>query len=163
LAVTNDVVLDVIQNHGPITTKKIGDALEIAGNDAQARQKIRRVLNDLTKNRIVRRTGSNRYPSFVAAERKAGTKMPLRTNRTRQVTRNHITEEVVIEQLAAGHITSKAIGDALNIPRPDSIVRSKITEVVGKLIKQNRLKVIEGHPQGGRVYGLVDEASAATN
>ena len=158
---TEDVVLDVIRQAGLIDTQRIGDALGIAGNNIPLRQRIRRVLRKLTESKTIRKSGDKHFPKYSltgVAPEPVERKMPLRTNRT--ITRKHITEEGVLRMLQSGAMTSRDIGDKLGIPRSDSLVRSKITEIVGKLAKKNQIS--RSGINNGRLYQIIQHMQTSS-
>lgn len=170
---TTDVVLGfLLQQQQPMSTRQIGDALGTLSDDVPVRQKLRRVLVGLVDDRMLRRSrGPGHFPHYAITDKAKRTEerakpdpesMPLRTPHRRAKTRNDITEDVVVNQIRqTGRISSRGIGDALGIPRPDTSVRGKITERMAKLVKEGRVQdtgTIE--PGGGKLYELVEEASA---
>jgi hypothetical protein len=69
-------------------------------------------------------------------------------------------------QTAGEPVSSRKIGDLLGIPRPDNIVRSKITELVRILIQAGRIQQVTvgdrvRDEHGGRLYELVPVVAAA--
>ncbi len=78
--------------------------------------------------------------------------MNLRPATTRTIGRKDITDEMVINILRLeGPINSRTIGDRIGIPRTDNIVRSKITEVIGRLRAANLVQRLEVQ-NGGHLY-----------
>jgi hypothetical protein len=169
---TDDVVLGLLrQKTQPQNGRQIGDALGIPTDDISIRQRLRRVLVGLVEDKMLRRSnGPGHFPYYAVTEKakretKTETKpetMPLRPQRGRKITRHDVTEDVLLAQLREKRrISSRAIGDVLGIPRPDNIVRGKITQLIAKLIKEGQVQhsgMIE--PGGGKLYELVDEATA---
>jgi hypothetical protein len=149
-------VLDTVRQHGPMSSQQVSDALGIARGDETKRAKVRRFLSDLVTAKAVRPTGPERYPKYVVTN----ATMPLRKSRRRRMKRKDITRDIVVEKLRSGQSTSKAIGDALGIPRPDNLVRAKITEIIGQLIATGRVRTTSLTSHGGRVYELLDEVGA---
>ena len=149
--ITPNVVIDVIKREGPINTKKICDTLGIVRGDTSLRQRVRRVLESLALMHAIRKVGDKRQPDFVVFRARTQTE-------TSGISRKDITDEMVIEQLRQhGPLASRTIGDNLGLDRKNNLVRGKITEIVGRLIREGRVQHIEGNVGMGRVYELIEE------
>jgi len=152
-SLTEEVILGVIETTYPINTRNIGNTLGIAGNDVSLRQRIRRVLTALAEKKLIRRTGGA-IPSFMPIR---PSRMKLRPTPSRTVHRNDITDDMVLTIIREeGPINSRTIGDRFGIPRPDSLVRSKITEVINRLQREN-LVGQTGTMDGGRHYEAIPQ------
>jgi len=150
-SITTSVVLEVIREHGPINAKAISDKLGIARGDIPLRQRMRRVLESLVATRVVRRSGSRRFPDYALTR---GSR-PKTAESSMQ--RRDITDEMVLEQLRTGPLTSRDIGDNLGLDRKNNSVRSKITEIIGRLIREDRVRHVSGDKGLGRMYELAGD------
>jgi len=157
-AITTSVVLEVIREHGPINAKTINDKLGIDRGDASLRQRTRRLLESLAGARVIRRSGgSQRMPEYAITR---GSR-PM-TAAASGMQRKDITDEMVLEQLRTGPISSRDIGDNLGLDRKDNSVRSKITEIIGRLLHEDRVRHVSGSLGTGRMYELIEQQEQAT-
>lgn len=161
--VTRDSVLQMIRQNEKINMRSLGDQMGVPRSDTNTRSRIRKHVTALSEDRLIKKTDNTRYPSYAVTRKGSNnTKMSVRSQPPRSINRRDITEEAVLEAFAkTPRLSSKKIGDDLQIPRPDNLVRSKITEVVRGLIHAGRVRDTGEKEDGGRLYELVDEASAA--
>lgn len=164
---TNEVILAEVRKHGTIDVRGLGNAMGIPGNAIPQRQRIRRVLAALTKERLLRKTSKKgAFPSYTIVGRKSSQPpptMPLRPGH--RVTRKDITEEKVMALIPpTGRISARAIGDALNIPRSDASVRGKVSTLILDLVRAGRVRIVEDNREegGGRLYELINETAGAS-
>jgi hypothetical protein len=157
---TDDVVLAIVNEHGPINTTTVAEMLGIPSEVTNLRQKIRRIMERLVKQRQLRQSGSGRSQTFSKRE---PARMSVRAASGRKLSRSDITEERVVDvmQQAGGPISSRTIGDMLQIPRNDALVRSKITLVIAALRDAGRVKIAGNEPgHGGRLYAMAGRRNA---
>ena len=166
---TNEVILAKMAELGSGTVRKIGDDFGLPGNAIAQRQRIRRVLQALTEERLLRKSVPNKgFPVYSIGTRKSrepSPTMPIRpAPRTRRIKRSDITAEKVLALFQQnGRMCSRDIGDAMEIPRGDASVRGKVSNVIHDLLEANVIRPTgDSDAQGGRIYEMIAEANTET-
>lgn len=163
--ISDEVILGVLRE-GSKSTAEVADTLGIPTSQVPARQKVWRTLTRLHADAILHREGSGRQRNhkWSIADAEAASKvvseprMRLRPTK-RNITRDHITEEVVLGHLREGKLTSKSISDAIGIPRGDASTRGKVTEYIRKLQDKRTIRRTDRTSDGGPIYELIDESA----
>jgi hypothetical protein len=160
---TNDVILDQVRKYGSLTVRDLGNNLGIPGNAIPQRQRIRRVLQALVDERLLRKVIGVGFPAYALPGQRAKS-MPVQPGRrTRRIQRKDVTEEKVMEIFLQrdGRACSRDIGDSLEIPRGDASVRGKISNVIHDLLMADRIRLTgESDEKGGRIYEVVNQTVA---
>lgn len=160
-SLTESVILDSI-NDGFKTAFDISERLDIARKDSPRRGKISRLLGKLrTDGKIVLVGGGQGQQIYAIADKPQ--QMPLTKNQ-RPVPRGSVTEPVLYNLLSKnGPLLSKDISDKLGIPRNDASVRSKVSAVLGDLVRalkiEKILDPIVGAPPRYRIKEAAKEAA----
>jgi hypothetical protein len=161
-SITDAVVLDVVRQRGPVSTADISVALGVPPKAIPQRQKIWRTVTKLNGlNLIMPSTSAGRAKSWSVTEDAATVRMPLRPRR-KMNSRQQITEEMVLAQFRAGLTTSKAISDAMDLPRQDASLRGRISEIIRNLLIKGVLDKTDKTVDGGPVYQLVTDPTTGT-
>ena len=159
---TNEVILDKVKELGMVTVRDLGNSMGIPGNAIPQRQRIRRVLQALTDERLIHKTENKTgFPIYSAFKRKQShPNMELRA--ARRIKRRDVTSEKVLELFQQnGRMCSRDIGDALQIPRGDASVRGKVSNVIHDMLDANIIRPTgESDVKGGRIYEMVNATAA---
>jgi hypothetical protein len=165
---TDEAVLAKMRELGSATVRKVGDSFGLPGHAIAQRQRIRRVLSALTEERLLtKREPRVGFPIYSIAVRKSSQPPPtMPIHAGRRVTRKDITDDKLLALIEenGGRMSSRAMGDAMNIPRPDNLVRGKITQLIFEMTKAGRVRYSgENEEGGGRLYELVPATETDAN
>lgn len=165
--ITDDLILSVISQE-PASTAEICNALGVPTSNVAVRQKIWRIVTKLGEAGVLRREGEERNAKWRKADGANGTadaatnepRMPVRPAR-RHFTRQQISEDMVLDQMRNGHLTSKSVSDAIGLPRADASLRGRVTEHLRNLKEKGRISRTDKMTSSGPIYELHDESSMA--
>lgn len=143
---TDKKVMELIREFGPLNTMELGDRLNVARGDSSKRTRISRLLQGLSRRRMLKKEDSQaRYPRYVlangASRQVTGGKEAQAPQHKASRGGHSITPEAVLRVITERrHASTMEIGDALNIPRSESGIRGKITLTVRSLKAANKIR-----------------------
>lgn len=160
--ISDDMIVAIIRQ-APASTAEICHALGVPTSDVPVRQKIWRVVTKLGATGALGRKGNERNAKWIIADDAANTtadqpQMPVR-HAKRKPTRKQISEDMVLNTMREGNLTSKTVSDSLGIPRNDVSTRGRVTEHIRHLKDKGTIRRTERMTDGGPVYELYDETA----
>ncbi len=168
-AITPESVLAVVrQANKIISTREIGDRLDIRRGDTALRGKISKTLRILMQDKVIdgfpgeSGTRISKYCIHNEAATKPVVKKPTakRKNKKSKKSKN-ITTEMVIRVLEQnGDLSSMIISDYLELERTDGNSRSAVSGVLKNLIQLGQVEALDKRVLGQLVYRLKKETQA---